>query len=77
MKESIAHCIANCLRTQQGSHVLYRTFGLNVVDGANAPVRRDVLVQLSTYYPEVTLNNVTITKVESNGTFNYDVDVKG
>ena len=77
MKESISHGIANCLRTQQGSHVLYRTFGLNVVDGANAPVRRDILVQLSTYYPEVTLNNVTITKVESNGTFNYDIDVKG
>ena len=77
MKESISHCIANCLRTQQGSHVLYRTFGLNVVDGTSVPMRRDVLVQLSTYYPEVTLNNVTITKVESNGTFNYDVDVKG
>ena len=76
MKESIPQCIANCLRTQQGTHVLYRAFGLNVVDSTNPPMRRDILIQLSTYYPDVSLNDVQITKVESNGEFEYTVDVR-
>ena len=77
MKESTAQCIANCLRTSQGSHVLYRSFGLEPVDGVNVPMRKDILVQLSTYYPDVTLNDVTVSKVETNGRFEYNVDVKG
>lgn len=77
MKESTAQCIANCLRTSQGSHVLYRTFGLEVVDGMNVPMRRDILIQLSTYYPEVSLNNVTVSKADIDGKFEYTVDVRG
>lgn len=77
MKETTAQCIANCLRTSQGSHVLYRAFGLEPVDGVNVPMRKDILVQLSTFYPEVTLNDVTVTRVEINGHFDYNVDVKG
>ena len=77
MKKSTAQCIANCLRTSQGSHVLYRTFGLEVVDGMNVPMRRDILIQLSTYYPEVSLNNVTVSKADIDGKFEYTVDVRG
>ena len=77
MKEDTAQCIATCLATNKGSHVLYRTFGLNVTDGTNVPMRRDVLIQLSTYYPDVTLNDVTVTRVETNGHFEYKVDTKG
>ena len=77
MKENTAQCIANCLRTSQGSHMLYRTFGLEVVDGMNVPMRRDILIQLSTYYPEVSLNNVTVSKADIGGKFEYTVDVRG
>lgn len=76
MKEDVSHQIANCLKTQQGTHVLYRGFGLNVVDSTNPPMRRDILVQLSTYYPDVTLNNVTITQVNNNGNFEYMVETR-
>ena len=74
MKEDTAHCIANCLATNRGSHVLYRGFGLSVVDEANAPMRRDVLIQLSTYYPDATLNNVSITRAETNGHFECKIE---
>lgn len=77
MKESVSEQIANCLATNKGSHVLYRGFGLNVIDGTNVPMRRDILIQLSTYYPDVTLNDVTVTRVENNGHFEYKVDTKG
>lgn len=76
MKESVSEQIANCLRTQQGTHTLYRAFGLSVVDSTNPPMRRDILIQLSTYYPDVSLNDVQITRVESNGEFEYTVDVR-
>ena len=75
MKESTAECIANCLRIQKGTHVLYRSFGLNVIDSTNVPIPKDVLVQISTYYPEVNLNNVTTKRTDINGHFEYLVEV--
>lgn len=77
MKESKAQCIANCFRTTKGSHVLYRTFGLEAVDDVGVPMRKDILIQLSTYYPDVTLNDVTVTRAEADGQFEYIVDIKG
>ena len=77
MKEDVSHQIANCLKTQQGTHVLYRGFGLSVVDATNPPMRRDILVQLSTYYPDVVLSDVQITQVNSNGVFEYIVETRG
>lgn len=77
MKEDTAQCIANCLATNKGSHIFYRGFGLNVIDGTNVPMRRDILIQLSAYYPDVTLNNITVTRIENNGHFEYKVDTKG
>lgn len=74
MKEDTARCIANCLATNRGSHVLYRGFGLSVVDEANPPMRRDILIQLSTYYPDATLNNVSIIRAETNGHFEYKIE---
>ena len=76
MKEDTAHCIANCLATNKGSHVLYSDFGLNVIDGTNVPMRRDILIQLSTYYPDVTLDDITVTRTENNGHFEYKIDTK-
>lgn len=77
MREDVSHQLANCLKTQQGSYVFYRGYGLSVVDATNPPIRRDILVQLSTYYPEITLSDVTISKVESNGSFEYIVETRG
>lgn len=77
MFESTPQCISSCLKTQLGSHVLYRGFGLNTVDASNPPVRRDILIQLSTFYPDVTMNNLSITQVNNNGSFYYTIDIKG
>lgn len=75
MFESTSQCITTCMNTQQGSHALYRGFGLSVVDSTNPPMRRDILIQLSTFYPDVTMNNVEIIKTNSNGSFYYTVDL--
>lgn len=77
MFESTDQCISNCLQTDLGSHVMYRSFGLNEVDKPNAPVKRDVIVQLSTYYPDVTLNSIECTEVNGKGMWVYNADVNG
>ena len=77
MFENQAQCVANCLKTQLGSHVLYRGFGLDVVDATNPPMRRDILIQLSTYYPDVTLSSIAITTADINGNFEYLVETRG
>lgn len=77
MFETTVQCITNCLKTQLGSHVLYRGFGLNTIDATNPPLRRDILIQLSTYYPDITMNNISIIQTSSNGNFYYTVNVKG
>ena len=60
--------------SQSSATILFRTPRLSVVDEANAPMRRDILIQLSTYYPDATLNSVSITRAETNGHFEYKVE---
>lgn len=75
MLENTQNCISNCLQTSKGSHVMYRQFGLYVIDAHNAPMKKDIVVQLSTYYPEVSLQNVVLTQIPTKGEFYYTVDV--
>lgn len=77
MFEKTSQCISNCFNTLKGSHVFYRSFGLNDVDAANMPMRRNILIQLSTYYPDVKLNDVTLNAAEINGHFSYNVNING
>lgn len=75
MRENTLECIGNCLKVLQKSHVMYRGYGLDEVDGALSPTRRNVLVQLSTYYPDVSLNNLTITEFNEKGQKYYTVEI--
>ena len=75
MRENTLECIGNCLRVLRKSDVIYRNCGLDEVGGALSRARRNVLVQLSTYYPEVSLNNLTITEFNEKGQKYYTVDI--
>lgn len=80
MFENTIQSIANCLNTQRGTHVLYREFGLDVVDAANPPLRRDVQIQLAMYYPTtslMTLSSISINEELMNGRFKYNVNITG
>ena len=75
MRENTLECIGNCLRVLQKSHVMYRNYGLDEVDGALSPTRRNVLVQLSTYYPDVALSALTSTEFNEQGQKYYTVEI--
>lgn len=77
MFEKTSQCIANCFNTLNGTHVLYRSYGLNEVDAANMPIRRDIVVQLSTYYPQINLSELTLTYGDLAGKLYYTVTIKG
>ena len=46
-------CIINCMNCAQGEHMLFRGFGLNVVDRVGALRRSDISEQLRKYYPDI------------------------
>lgn len=77
MFEKTSQCITNCFNTLLGSHVFYRSYGLNEVDAANMPVRRNLVIQLSTYYPQVNLGDLTLNYKDLNGHVSYTVSIKG
>ncbi len=80
MFENNVQAISNCFNTQLGTHVLYRDFGLNAVDAANPPLRRDCQLQLATYYPTVSLSvmtSISITDEIQKGQFKYNVTLTG
>lgn len=80
MLENSSQAIANCFNMQQGTHVLYRDFGLNVIDENNPPLRRDCQLQIATYFPTVTLSmvsNISINSELQQGQFKYNVSLIG
>lgn len=45
--------IINCMNCLQGEHILFRSFGLNVIDHVGSLRRSDISEQLRKYYPEI------------------------
>ena len=79
MFENTVQCIKNCFNTQSGTHIMYRSFGLNITDEANPPIRRDCQIQLATYYPTVSLSVLAGISITSDmdsmakGEFKYNI----
>lgn len=61
MFESKAQSIGICTQTTAGTYALYRSFGCNATDEPLPPMRRYVVEQLASFYPDVKLNQVQIT----------------
>jgi hypothetical protein len=77
MRESNAQCITNCFNSLKGTHILYRNFGLNETDKTKPPLKRDIIIQLSTYYPYVSLQSISLSSANIKGEFYYNIEIKG
>lgn len=75
MFEDKSQCIANCLMTEKGSHLLYRDYGTADVDSVSASLaRRHIQTQLATFYPDVSISAITLEPSElGNGQFKYNI----
>ena len=76
MFESKAECIANCLQTNIKTYVLAREFGVNSTDFPAVNPRREIQIQLATFYPDVSINSVTISSADSSGNFEYNIIIE-
>ena len=80
MFETKAQCIANCIKTERGMHVLFRSFGTKFVDSnAISLIKRDTQSQLSAFYPDVSMKSIRIIPSGSDelskGHFDIDVNL--
>lgn len=77
MFETKAQAINNCLQIVKCSTPMSRDFGLVAVDNpASSTIRREITLQLATYYPEVMLNALTVS-ADGSGHFVYNISVVG
>lgn len=77
MFESKSESIANCLCTTQSTYMLARDFGIDLIDKRAGNPRRSIQIQLSTYYPDVSISSITATSSSiQEGQFEYIINVK-
>lgn len=74
--QNIAQNVANMAKTRRGEHVLFRSFGLNVID-ANGLTRGEISRQLKEFYPQI--NRFSVVQVSKNftGSAQYAINLEG
>ena len=75
--QNIAQNVANMAKTRRGEHVLFRSFGLNVIDDVNGLTRGEISRQLKEFYPQI--NRFSVVQVSKNftGSVQYAINLEG
>lgn len=75
--QNIAQNVANMAKTRRGEHLLFRSFGLNVIDDANGLTRGEISRQLKEFYPQI--NRFSVVQVSKNftGSAQYAINLEG
>lgn len=74
--QNIAQNVANMAKTRRGEHVLFRSFGLNVIDDANGLTRGEISRQLKEFYPQINRFSVVLSK-NFTGFAQYAINLEG
>lgn len=78
MIQNMAQNIVNMIKTRQGEHCLFRSFGLGgIVDSPNTITRNSLQVEVNRWYPSTVVENVTVDKASSDGNFEYSIKIRG
>lgn len=75
--QDIAQNVANMAKTRRGEHILFRSFGLNVIDDANGLTRGEISRQLKEFYPQI--NRFSVVQLSKNftGSAKYAIHLEG
>ena len=68
--------ICNMIRTEKGTHVLFRDFGLSGVDSETTITRTSIQNEVSKWYPDVLIKSCT-SQGDVNGQFEIAIEVEG
>ena len=78
MRESAntGQLVANMIKTERDTHVLYRDFGLSETDESTVLTRTSVQSEISKYYPGAYVKSLTLNEVKADGSFEFNIDVE-
>ena len=78
MRESAntGELVVNMVKTEKGTHVLYRDYGLSETDEATVLTRTSVQSEISKYYPGAYVKSLTLNEVQSDGSFEFNIDIE-
>ena len=78
MRESsnTGQLVANMIKTERDTHVLYRDYGLSETDEATVLTRTSVQSEISKYYPGAYVKSLTLNEVQADGSFEFTIDVE-
>ena len=78
MRESsnTGQLVANMVKTERDTHVLYRDYGLSETDEATVLTRTSVQSEISKYYPGAYVKSLTLNEVQADGSFEFDINVE-
>ena len=78
MRESsnTGQVVANMVKTERDTHVLYRNYGRSETDEATVLTRTSVQSEISKYYPGAYVKSLTLNEVQADGSFEFNIDVE-
>ena len=78
MRESAntGQLVANMVKTERDTHILYRDYGLSETDEATVLTRTSVQSEISKYYPGTYVKSLTLNEVQADGSFEFNIDVE-
>lgn len=66
----------NMVKTERGTHVLYRDYGLAETDESTVLTRTSVQSEISKYYPGAYVKSLTLNDVQADGSFEFNIDIE-
>lgn len=66
----------NMVKTEKGTHVLYRDYGLTETDEATVLTRTSVQSEISKYYPGAYVKSLTLSEIQADGSFEFNIDIE-
>ena len=78
MRESsnTGQLVANMVKTERDTHVLYRDYGLAETHEATVLTRTSVQSELPKYYPGAYVKSLTLNEVQAAGASEFDINVE-
>ena len=68
--------VVNMVKTEKGTHLLFRDYGLAETDDATVLTRTSVQSEISKYYPGAYVKSLTLNEGRADGSFEFNIDIE-
>lgn len=74
---STGDLITHLAKTEKGTHILFRDFGLTGTDEASILTRTSIQNEVSKWYPEARVKSCEVVSSTVEGHFEFNIEVEG